>query len=76
MSVRSKLSDLRDSLSHMQRELSKGHVDLAQHLAASIDRDVEDWYLDSLRIHHDDRHKYRLPNGHCRSSMRQQEATK
>lgn len=76
MSVRRKLSVLRDSLSHLQQELCVGHIDVAQHIAASIDRDVEDWYLDSLRVHPDDRHKYRLPNGHCRSSLPHQEAAK
>ncbi|MDE8345416.1 MAG: hypothetical protein POH28_04465 [Acidocella sp.] len=76
MSVRRKLSVLRDSFSHMQRELSKGHVDLAQHIAASIEHEIEDWYLDSLRIHHNDRHKYRLPNAHCPSFLPQQEAAK
>ena len=76
MSVRRKFSVLRDSLSHLQQELCVDHIDVAQHIAASIDHDVEDWYLDSLRIHPDDRHNYRLPNGHCRSSLPHREAAK
>jgi hypothetical protein len=32
--------------------------------------------LDSLQIRHNDRHKYRLPNIHCHSSLPHQEAAK
>lgn len=75
MSVRRKVSVLRDNLSHMQHELCKGHIVHAQRIAASIDRDIEEWYLDILQINQSDRHKYRLPNGHYYPDSRQQEAT-
>jgi membrane-bound lytic murein transglycosylase MltF len=62
MKIRHRISELRQSIVAVQSELGKGHITDAQALAAKIDRALEDWSFDLMRIPSDERQSYRSPN--------------
>ncbi|WP_336967657.1 hypothetical protein [Sphingobium aromaticiconvertens] len=64
MKVKRRISELRQSIVAVQSELGKGHITDAQALAAEIDRALEEWSFDLMRIPPDERQSYRSPNAY------------